>query len=46
MCAQFVRHGVDYTTLRWIRATLEGRLAAAALGRLSMSVAVSIGGPQ
>jgi len=46
MCSAFTRHGVDQTILRWIRATLEGRLATAALGNVSRSVAVSRGCPQ
>jgi len=46
MCEALARHGVDYTIVRWIRATLEGRLATAALGGDSRSVAVSRGCPQ
>jgi hypothetical protein len=40
MCAALIKHGDDYTTVRWIRATLEGRLAAATLGGSSSSVGV------
>ena len=32
MCLALSRHGTDLTIVRWIRATLEGRLATAALG--------------
>jgi hypothetical protein len=46
MCAALAKHGVDYTILRWIRATLECRLATATLGGLSSSVGVSRGCPQ
>ena len=40
------RHGTDPTIVRWIRATLEGRLAMAALGDATRSVGVSRGCPQ
>jgi hypothetical protein len=46
MCAALARHGVDYTIIRWIRATLEGRQATATLIETPVSVAVSIGCPQ
>jgi len=46
MCSALTRHGVDQTIVRWIRATLEGRLAMAALEDVSRSVAVSRGCPQ
>ena len=46
MCAALARHGVDYTIVRWIRATLQGQLAMATLRGLSRSVAASIGCPQ
>jgi len=45
-CLALTRHGVDHTILRWIRATLEGRLITAALEGVSRSVAVSRGCPQ
>jgi len=32
ICSALTRHGVDQTIVRWIRATLEGRLATAAFG--------------
>jgi len=46
MCAALVRHGVDYTIVRWVKANLEGRQATAMLGSFSRSVAVSRGCPQ
>jgi hypothetical protein len=39
-------HGVSHTIIRWVRATLEGRRATAALGRFSRSIAVARGCPQ
>jgi hypothetical protein len=46
MCAALARRGVDYTIVRWIRATLEGRLATATLGGFSRNITVSRGCPQ
>ena len=46
MCAAIFKHGVDYTIVQWIRATLEGRLAAATLSGFSKRVAVYRGFPQ
>jgi hypothetical protein len=46
MCGTLIKHRVDYTIVRWIRATLEGRLAAATLGRSSRNIEVSRGCPQ
>jgi len=43
MCAALAQHGIDYTIVRWIRATLEGRLTTATLSGFSTSVAVSRG---
>jgi len=43
MCSALTRHGVDQTIVRWIKATLEGRLATADFGGVSRSVAVSRG---
>jgi hypothetical protein len=43
MYASLFKHGVGYTIIRWIRATLEDHLAAATLGGLSKSVMVSRG---
>jgi hypothetical protein len=45
MCEALVRHGVDYTIARWVKATLECQQAIATLGSLSRSVAVSRGCP-
>jgi hypothetical protein len=41
--AALARRGVDCTIIRWIRATLEGRLASATLGGFSRSVRVATG---
>jgi hypothetical protein len=46
MCAALAKHGVDHTIIRWIRATLEGRLATVTLGGFSKSIGVSTGCPQ
>jgi len=46
MCAALVRHKIGYTIVRWIRATQEGRLAAAALNGSTMRDVVSRGCPQ
>jgi hypothetical protein len=46
MCAALAKHGVDYTIIRRIRATLVGRLATATLGGFSSSVGVSRSCPQ
>ena len=46
MCDAFVRHGSDYTIVRWIRATLEGRVAVATLNGFSVGLAISGGCPQ
>jgi hypothetical protein len=46
MCSALTRHGVDQTIIRWIRATLEGRLVTTALGGVSRSVTVYKGCPQ
>jgi len=46
MCTALTRHGLDQSIVRWIRTTLEGRLATSALGDVSRSVAVSRGCPQ
>jgi hypothetical protein len=45
-CDTLVRHGSDYTIVRWISATLEGRVAVAILNGFSMKVAISRGCPQ
>jgi len=46
MCDALIRHGSDYTIVRWIRATLEGRIAVATLNGFSMSLAISRSCPQ
>jgi hypothetical protein len=46
MCDALVRHGSEHTIVRWIRATLEGRVAVAALGGTSMGLTISRGCPQ
>jgi len=45
MCSALARLGVAQTIIRWIRATLEGRLATAAFRGVSRSVTVSRGCP-
>jgi Reverse transcriptase (RNA-dependent DNA polymerase). len=42
-CDALVRHWVDHTTVQWIRAILEGGMAAATLSGSSMRTAVSRG---
>jgi hypothetical protein len=46
MCDALVRHGSKHTIVRWIRATLESRVAVATLNENSMRVAISRGCPQ
>jgi hypothetical protein len=46
ICAALVKQGLDHIIVQWIRATLEGHLAAATLNEFSMRVAVSRGCPQ
>ena len=46
MHAALAKHGVDYTIIQWIRATLEGQLATVTLRGSSMNVQVSQGCPQ
>ena len=41
MCDALVRHGSDYTIIRWIRANLEGHVAVATLNAFSMRFAIS-----
>ena len=45
-CDALVRHGSDYTIIRWIMANLEGRIAVANLNRFSMRLVISRGCPQ
>jgi hypothetical protein len=46
MCDVLVRHGSDHTIVRWIRVTLEGRMAVATLNGFSVRLAKSRGCPQ
>jgi hypothetical protein len=46
MCDALVKHGSEYTILRWIRATLEGRVALATFNDISLRFAISTGCPQ
>jgi hypothetical protein len=46
MCDALVSHGSEYTIVRWIRATLEGRVAVATLSGTSLGLAISRGCPQ
>jgi hypothetical protein len=45
MCAALFKHAVDYTIIWWVRATLEGHMAAVTLDGSSKSVAVFRGCP-
>jgi hypothetical protein len=46
MCVALAKHGVDHTSIQWIRATLEGPLATATFGGFYRSVEVSRGCPK
>jgi hypothetical protein len=46
MCGALVRHGSEYTIVRWIRATLEGRVAFVTLNGTSVGLTISRGCPQ
>jgi hypothetical protein len=46
MCDALVRHGREHTIVRWIRVTLEGRVAVVTLNETSQRVAISRGCPQ
>jgi len=46
MCDALVRHGSEYTIVRWIKATLEGRVAVMTLNEISLRFAMSRGCPQ
>jgi hypothetical protein len=46
MCDALVRHGSEYTIMRWIRATLEGCVAVVTLNDISLRFAISRGCPQ
>jgi len=43
MCDALVRHGSEYTTVRWIKANLDGRVAVATLNDISLSFTISKG---
>ena len=43
MCDALVRHGSECTIVRWIRATLKGRVAVATLNDISLRFAISRG---
>jgi hypothetical protein len=45
-CDALVRHGSEYTIVRWIKATLEGREAVATLNETSLRFSISRGCPQ
>jgi hypothetical protein len=46
MCDVLVTHGSEYTIVRWLRATLEGRVAVANLNGDSVGLAITRGCPQ
>jgi len=46
ICNSLVRHGSEYTIVRWIRATLAGRVVVATLSGFSVGLAISKGCPQ
>ena len=46
MCDALNRHGSEYTIVRWIKVTLEGRVAVATLNEISLRFAISRGCPQ
>jgi len=46
ICDALVRHGSEYTIVRWIKATLDGRVAVATLNEISLRFAISRGCPQ
>jgi hypothetical protein len=46
MCDALVRHGSEYTIVRWITATMEGRVAVATLNDISLRFVISRGCPQ
>jgi hypothetical protein len=43
MCDALVRHGIEYAIVRWIKATLEGRVAVATLNDISLRFVISRG---
>jgi hypothetical protein len=46
VCDALDRHGSEYTIVRWIKATLEGRVAVATLNETTLKFAISRGCPQ
>jgi len=46
MCDALVRHGSEYTIVRWIKANLERRVAIATLDDISLRFVISCGCPQ
>jgi hypothetical protein len=46
MCDALVRHDSEYTIVRWIRATQEGRMAVVTLNEISLRFTISRGCPQ
>jgi len=46
MCDAVVRHGSENTIVRWIRATLEGRMAVATLNEFSLGFTICRDCPQ
>jgi hypothetical protein len=46
MCDALVRHGSEYITMRWIKATLEGHVAVTTLNDISLRFTISRGCPQ
>jgi hypothetical protein len=46
MCDTLVKHGSEHTIVRWIRVTLEGRVAVTALGGSLVRIAITRGCPQ
>ena len=45
MCDALVRHGSEYTIVRWIGATLEGHIVVATLNRTSVRLVIARGCP-
>ena len=45
ICDALVRHGSEYTIVRWIRATLDGSVVVATLNDISLRFAISRGCP-
>jgi hypothetical protein len=43
MCDVLVSHGTEYTIVRWIRDTMDGRVAVATLDELSVGLVICRG---